>query len=118
MWQRHETKKARVEAVKALLASNDKAVIRGLLRLYERQTAAEQCSEQTTEANGVGFSAFDAEYLTWAAKSVLQTGRWGPGLIVRLRPRLMKYSRQLAEIAEAYEAKQCLPTMLAPETVQ
>ena len=50
-------------AIKNLLATNDKAVNRALLHLYERQTAYEQKVGETRDDNGVGFSAVDAPTL-------------------------------------------------------
>jgi hypothetical protein len=44
------------EQIEKLLATNDKAVARALVVLYESQTASEQNSDSTHESNGVGFS--------------------------------------------------------------
>lgn len=59
-----------------VLERSDAAVERGLLALYARQTADEQQTGVTREHNGMGFGAFDAEFLTSCAQQIL-TNRWG-----------------------------------------
>ena len=92
-----------VDQIKNLLQTNDRAVTRGLLTIYARQTADEQSSEQTRHHNGVGFSAFDAPFLSSLALQLCQ----GRTLSVRQmeisRKRIQKYARQLAEVANARE---------------
>lgn len=87
------------ERIKNLLATNDKAVARGVIALYKRQTADEQNSEHTKHNNGIGFNQADARYLSycarWAMSRYCLTGRH----LEKARTRLMKYAGQLAEIA-------------------
>jgi hypothetical protein len=87
------------ESIQALLQTNDRAVVRGVLRIYERQTAAEQSSEATHDANGVGFNSTDAEILTSFAKGILKYGSLTPKQMVIARKKMPKYWAQLAEIA-------------------
>lgn len=105
MWTPCKTKKERKEKVKALLQSSDKAVCRGLLRIYERQTASEQRADTTTDANGVGFSAFDAEILSSFAKQLLQGKTLSPRQMELARKKVVRYAGQLAEIAEQTEER-------------
>lgn len=88
-----------------LLETNDKAVARGLIQIYRRQTADEQASHTTRVTNGRGFSAFDAEILTDIAKKSLNYG----GTLTRgqteyVRKKIKKYAGQLLEIANAPKA--------------
>jgi len=72
---------------------------RGILAIYDRQTADEQTTEQTRYHNGVGFGATDAEILSSFAKQ-LQKGRTLSQKQVTIATRLMmKYAMQLARIA-------------------
>jgi hypothetical protein len=94
------------EEIRGQLETKDHWVIRGLLALYEKQTIEEQDLDATTESNGVGFSAFDAEILSSFAKQILQSdGRYNtplsPKQLVVARKRILKYSGQLACIANA-----------------
>jgi hypothetical protein len=45
------------DSIKAMIESNPIAMVRGVLRLYEWQTADEKSSRDTKYANGAGFSA-------------------------------------------------------------
>lgn len=95
------------ESIAALLATNDKAVYRGLVVLFERQTADERDSEQTNHLNGMGFNGRDAKFGTSLAKQVI---RWQDGLTNYQHPLTMaqlnaarkmirKYAGQLAKVA-------------------
>ena len=87
------------EDIKELLRKSDKAVVRGLLRIYSYQTSDEQRSESTTYWNGVGFTGCDAEILTSFAKQYIRKGRLSFLQMRLLRKKMLKYSVQLARIA-------------------
>ena len=87
------------ESIQALLESNDKAVIRGLLAIYARQTSAEQSMEATKEDNGIGFNACDAPFMSSLAKWYNAKGFLTPKQLYRARKTIIKYRRQLTEIA-------------------
>ena len=105
MWQTCKTKKERVERIRELLKSNDKAVMRGVVAIYKRQTEEEKCYESTREENGVGFSAFDATFLTSIAKQVIAGYQLSPKQLAIARNKILRYTRQLAEIAAEREQK-------------
>lgn len=103
----------RPEDITALLTRNDAvgmhAIGRALVALYERQTEDEQASHTTTDANGVGFSAFDAEIMTSLAEFYADRGYLTEKQVAMMRkpvgktkkPRIARYARQLANIANA-----------------
>ena len=89
------------ERVCHLLATDDRAVVRAIKQLYARQTAGEREVGATTERNGRGFNARDAEFLTSVAQAL---PRWRdqmtPKQLAVARKMLPKYWRQLlGEIA-------------------
>ncbi len=103
------------ETITALLAVNDFAIERALIRLYERQTATEQSAGMTVEHNGQGFSSCDAEIFSSFASQIL-ANKYGNPNGKRLSPKqlaycrkqsksgkmkIARYARQLAEIANA-----------------
>jgi len=92
-------KKWTKEEIKSLLESNDVAVIKGLIRIYELQTSDEQSAEYTKHHNGVGFSGFDGEFMTSVAKFFLKVGFVTEGQFVHLKKKMMRYAGQLAKIA-------------------
>ena len=87
------------DMIKLKLMESDEMVRRSLLKMYERQTATEQNSECTRERNGIGFSGADADILTRFAKWVLAGRPFTPKMVALTRKKLIKYSRQLSEIA-------------------
>jgi hypothetical protein len=64
------SKKDMIEQLRHRLASNDRWALRALLRIYQNQTADEQCRETTIERNGIGFTGPDAEIMTSLRPSV------------------------------------------------
>jgi hypothetical protein len=87
------------DTIKGLLQNDDKAVLKGLLRIFSLQTATEQAVEYTKEHNGVGFSGYDAEFLTSLAKGYIQYGRLTEKQMIHLRKKILRYAGQLAKIA-------------------
>jgi hypothetical protein len=62
------------EDIVALLNTNDRAVERGIVAIWQRQTADEQGSDTTRHSNGVGFSGWSARSGSYYAKWV-ESGR-------------------------------------------
>jgi hypothetical protein len=96
-----KTKKARVEFVKARLQTDDRWLIRGLVAIYRGQTSEEQNINQTVDHNGVGFGAFDAEFLTGMAKLVLDGRGLSKKQMDAVRKAMIKYAGQLVRISGA-----------------
>ena len=82
-----------------LLDSNDKAVCRALVRLYERQTETEKEAGTTKERNGRGFNGRDAAILTSIAQFYGRTGYLSRRQVDLVRKKIVKYVGQLVEIA-------------------
>jgi hypothetical protein len=60
------------EDIATLLTTNDRAVERAMVAIWERQTQDEQSTETTRHSNGVGFSG-------WTARSGTYYARWVQG---------------------------------------
>lgn len=96
------------EEIQTLINTNDQAVIRGLLAIYNRQTADEKQSEDTKHVNGIGFNGCDARFGSNLAEQILE---WenapvkkfpkplSPGQIKAGRKMIYKYCGQLTRIA-------------------
>jgi hypothetical protein len=97
------------EYIENLLATNDKAVIRALLALNERQTKDEKESETTFYKNGRGFRPCHAHRGTSMAKFFNERGfltqkqidYWRIPSKKTGKPRISIYAGQLAEIANS-----------------
>jgi hypothetical protein len=94
-----KTIKARVAFVKVKLADDQRWLTRGLLAIYEHQTRDEQLAAETKDHNGVGFSAFDATFLTAMAQHVMKGRTLSPKQLSAVRTAMIKYARQLVGIA-------------------
>lgn len=88
-----------VSYVKQMLENNDTWLLKGLVRIYERQTATEKCADQTQDQNGVGFGAFDAEFLSSSAKRALSGYPLSTKHLTAIRKAMKKYAGQLVRIA-------------------
>jgi hypothetical protein len=95
------------DEIAKLIDTNDQAVYRGLVTIYQRQTADEQNAEDTKHQNGMGFNGRDAKFGTSLAKQVIafnegkSTYRY-PLSRTQLesgRKLLRKYAGQLAKVA-------------------
>ena len=97
------------DEVKANLQANDWWVARATRAIFEKgQTSDEQSAESTRYQNGVGFNGADAQIMSSFAKQVIDwysTDRprfpfpLSPKQLGMARTRIVKYSRQLAELA-------------------
>ncbi len=81
-------------------AKSDEAVRRGLLRIYERQTADEQQEGSTKYNNNVGYNAADSRIMTELAVCLIRYKKLFPNQIQTARRILLKYSGQLLKVAK------------------
>ena len=94
------------DMIKDILLKNDEQVKKALLELFAKQTADEQVQETTKYVNMIGFSGADAFILSSFAKQLTERGYLSPKQMDLLRKRIVKYSKQLARIAnEKYKLK-------------
>ena len=88
-----------VDEIKQLVQTNDKVLYGALKKLYELQTESEKQQKETTESNGVGFSAYDAEFMTSVAEFLIKNGFLSEKQKMYVRKKIVKYSKQLTKIA-------------------
>lgn len=89
------------EDIRHLLESNDRAVDRAMMALLDRQTRTEQQVENTLEHNRIGFSAAHAHRGTYYGKWCKRGRRLTGHHLDRARKIALRYTRQLAEIANS-----------------
>lgn len=90
------------ESIHSLLDQNPRAVERALVAIWKRQTADEQANLTTKHANGVGFSAFDAEFCSDIAQRLVsgRVSQLSPKQLAVCRNKMKRYWRQLVELAD------------------
>jgi hypothetical protein len=107
------------ELIVKLLETNDKAVCRAIVVLYNRQTATEQSLQTTSEANGRGFTGFDGKIGASMAQFYLRNGYLSPKQIAVWRKRdkrgNMKIARYWKQLLEEAQAKQSAKATPAPK---
>ena len=77
--------------------------IRGLLRIYEDQTAEEQNAGHTHVHNGVGFSGVDGEILSSFASQIKKGRNMSPKQMVLIHKKMPKYAMQLEAASKITE---------------
>ena len=87
------------DEIKAVLVRSDVFVTRSVVKMLERQTVAEAQGGYTTDANNVGFSAFDAEFLTSIANKIIEGRNLSPKQISSARKSMLRYAGQITDIA-------------------
>lgn len=98
-----------------LLNTNDLAVERAIVALYDRQTQDEKRDSDTKHDNRRGFRANHAPTMSYFARIILKGWKTpngkrrvhlNPVKLAKARNVALQYHRQLAEIANAKEAAQ------------
>jgi len=80
------------------IAGNQNWALRAALRICQQQTDEEQNTRATLESNGVGFTAFDAEFVTSVVQQHLEGKRLTKKQSDALRRIMPKYAGQLYRI--------------------
>jgi hypothetical protein len=87
-----------------LLNTNDRAVERAIVAIYERQTADEKQTEHTRHDNSVGFRQNHAKRMSYYARLIKSGRHLFPRQLELSRTWMKMYRRQLADIANKKEA--------------
>jgi hypothetical protein len=104
--------------LKMKLATDKAWALRALVRIHEFQTQSEQATGTTHEANSVGFSGCDAEFLTSLTRQYLTRGSLSDkqmGFVFKKMPRYWGQIKglipadQLATLVAAEQAKAATP---------
>ena len=91
------TKKVLYEFIKEKLRTNNVWALKALRRIYQDQTFEERNKRATISHNGIGFTGFDAEFLTSLVKSdrSFTVKQWS-----FLRKTISKYWKQIYEACD------------------
>lgn len=88
------------DMIKELIRTNDKAVVRALLVIYNYQTDSEKAWGETKFDNGIGFNGVDANILTSFAQQVNARGFLSPKQMFIARKKMLKYAGQILKHME------------------
>ena len=98
-YQEIQTKKGRINYLREKLANDIRWSVKGLLRVYENQTADEQNSGTTKYHNGIGFTGADADILSSFAEQVKKGRQLSEKQRKILFKKMPRYARQLEQAA-------------------
>lgn len=89
----------RVEFIREAVAVDAKWAVRGMLRVFDNQTADEQAVEDTRHHNGIGFTGADANFLSSLSKQVKRGRTLSPKQMKYVFKKMPKYAAQLEKAA-------------------
>ena len=87
------------EDIVSLLNTSDRAVERGVVAIWQRQTADEQSTDTTRHSNGIGFSGWSAHSGSYYAKWVESGRRLTGKHLDKARKIALHHAAQLTRIA-------------------
>lgn len=96
------------ESMKEYLRNNNQAVLKAIIVLYNRQTELEKEFKESNVVNGIGFNCKDSWFLSNLARQLIQFRKISKNDFWRARWRILKYSQQLADIANKKEEMRIL----------
>jgi len=85
--------------IREMLQQSNRAVERGIVAIYKRQTESEQVAEETRVLNKVGFSAFHAKRGTYYAKWIQSGKNLTGNHLEKGRTLILHYAGQLTKIS-------------------
>ena len=94
-----DTKVWTKDEIRKLLQTNDAMVTKSLMKLYDCQTADEQNALITRHNNNIGFNGVDGAVMSRIAKWYADKKFLSPKQLALVRKKIVKYSGQLADIA-------------------
>lgn len=99
-WEYFTSNKQWERYLKDLLKSNDEALLRAIVLVYENQTDEEKCKGETIEGNNIGFSKIDAKELGEIARKIKAGKELTKGELAKSRNKMQKYWKQLMIISK------------------
>ena len=110
VWETFTNQKQWELYLKSLIKTNDKALYKSIILIYDMQTNEEKNTNSSVEENNVGFSKVDAYEMGVIAKKIKRGDPLAKGEIAKSRNKMQKYWKQLMIISkrqmkEAEDAK-------------
>lgn len=100
VWESFTNQKQWEAYLKKLIKTNEKALLKSILLIYDNQTNDEKEIGKSVEDNKVGFSKWDAEEMSDIAKKLKQNKELSLNEIVHARLVMPKYWKQLMIISK------------------
>ena len=99
-WEYFTSQKQWEAYLKDLLKTNDKALLRAIVLVYDNQTPEEKDKGESIEDNCIGFSKIDAKEMGDIARKIKANKALTKGELAKSRNKMQKYWKQLMIISE------------------
>ena len=99
-WESFTNQKQWREYLRDLIKTNNKALVRAIVLVYDLQTEREKVAGESIEDNMVGFNKIDAKDLGAIAIKIKAGKTLTEGEIARSRNKMVKYWKQLMWISK------------------
>ena len=99
-WEYFTSQKQWEAYIKDLLKTNDKALLRAIVLIYDNQTPEEKDKGESIENNCIGFSKIDAKEMGDIAKKIKAGKALTEGELAKSRNKMQKYWKQLMIISK------------------
>ena len=100
IWDTFTNQKQWEQYLEGLVKSNDVALYKAIVLIYQNQTYEEQTKGQSIKDNYVGFTKWDAEQMTSIAVKIIHKQKLSDGEVAKDRNKMQKYWRQLMVISK------------------
>lgn len=100
VWESFTNQKQWKEYIQNLIKTNDVALYRGILILYDFQVEEERKSKKALVENGKGFSRIDATFLSEMAYKIMNKYPLTEGELAKSRNKMVKYWKQLMIVSK------------------
>lgn len=99
-WEYFTSQKQWEAYLKDLLKTNDKALLRAIVLIYDNQTPEEKDKGESIENNCIGFSKIDAKEMGDIARKIKANKVLTKGELAKSRNKMQKYWKQLMIISK------------------
>lgn len=105
VWEAFKTNKEWKQYLQNLVKTNDRALYKAIVLIYDSQTEEEKVKEESVEDNYVGFTKVDAKELGDIAKKIKAGQQLTDGELAKSRNKMVKYWKQLMVISKRQMAE-------------
>ena len=99
-WEYFTSQKQWETYLKDLLKTNDKALLKAIVLIYDNQTPEEKDKGKSIEDNCIGFSKIDAKEMGDIARKIKANKALTKGELAKSRNKMQKYWKQLMIISK------------------
>lgn len=114
-WQYFTTQKQWEAYLKDLVRTNDKALLRAIVLIDNRQTEEERAKGESTEDNFVGWTKWDAKEMGDIAHKIKRGEPLTIGELAKSRNKMQKYWKQLMYISKQQQEEKAKAEALEQE---